>query len=344
MKLISLSERFIIYITEQSILISLTSLIVSILNIKAAFLGFFIAYKIDFDTGFLHIFDTYYGLYNLLILFLLSLIYYSIESLTGHGIAEDIFKLEIINKYEISKNKLLKLMLVRDIIKSFFISNIINSLFIIKNKRFLQNEYDYKFNLISIKNKNENKKSLFLQYFYSSIIIYYSIFFILLIIYTFVQPVSPLASSGTVKSNSYNYWGFFNTIFRNNLTLDVFEYIIGGFTLFIGTFIELFSSNIYEATIMSSLDITHGASSFVKCILPQFFPEILSYVFGISIALVITDIIFSFIQSMIRNEKSKYLMQRTHDLLYNSAFYLILSIFLLIIGALIESALGIYNF
>ncbi len=131
---------------------------------------------------------------------------------------------------------------------------------------------------------------------------------------------------------------------RNNLTLDVFEYIIGGFTLFIGTFIELFSSNIYEIIIISSLDITHGASSFVKYILPQFFPETLGYVFGISIALVITDIIFSFIQSMIRNEKSKYFMQRTHNLLYNSAFYLILSISLLIIGALIESALGIYNF
>ena len=344
MKLISLSEKFIIYVTEQTILISLTSLIASIFHIKDAFLGFFLAYKIDFIPGFLHIFDTNYGLYNLLILFLISFCYYSIESLTGHGIAEDIFKLEIINKYEISKNKLLKLLLVRDIIKSFFISNIINSLFILKNKKFLQNEYDNKFNLMLIKNKNENKKSLFLQYFYSSMIMYYSIFFILIIIYTFVQPATPLASSGTVKSGSYNYWHFFSTILKNNITLDVFKYMIGGFSLFTGTFIELFSSNIYEAIIMSSLDITHGSSSFVKYILPQFFPETLGYVFGLSIALVMTDIILSFTQSMIRNEKSQYFTQRTHDLLYSSGFYLILSISLLVIGALIEAGLGIYNF
>ena len=70
MKLISLSEKFIIYVTEQTILISLTSLIASIFHIKDAFLGFFLAYKIDFIPGFLHIFDTNYGLYNLLILFL----------------------------------------------------------------------------------------------------------------------------------------------------------------------------------------------------------------------------------------------------------------------------------
>ncbi len=260
MKLINISERFIIYITEQSLLISLTSLtsltslISSSLKIKAAFLGFFIAYKIDFIKGFLHIFDTYYGLYNLLILFLLSFLYYSIESLTSHGIAEDIFKLKIINKYDIGNDKLLKLLFVRDIIKSFFIFNIINSLFVLKYNKLLQNYYDYKFKLISIKNKNESKKSLFLQYFYSSIIMYYSVFFILLVIYTFIDPSSPMASSTVKSHSSFNFWDFFKTILDNNLTLDVFEYMIGGFSLFIGTFVELFSSNIYETVIMSSLD------------------------------------------------------------------------------------------
>jgi len=120
--------------------------------------------------------------------------------------------------------------------------------------------------------------------------------------------------------------------------------MIGGFSLFIGTFIELFSSNIYETIIMSSLDSSHGLSSFVKFILPQFFPETMGYVFGIAIAMIITDIILSFVQSMIRNEKSQYFNKRVHDLSYNAGFYLLLSILLLIIGALIESSLGIYNF
>ena len=70
MKLMDISERFIIYVTEQSFLISLTSLIAMELNIKAVFLGFFIAYRIDFATRFSHIFDTYSGIYNLIILFI----------------------------------------------------------------------------------------------------------------------------------------------------------------------------------------------------------------------------------------------------------------------------------
>ena len=91
MKLINLSERFVAYITEQSFLISITSMTSLYFHIKAAFLGFFEAYKIDFYTGFIHLFDTEYGLLNILILFLISFFYYVLESITGRGIAELIF-------------------------------------------------------------------------------------------------------------------------------------------------------------------------------------------------------------------------------------------------------------
>ncbi len=70
----------------------------------------------------------------------------------------------------------------------------------------------------------------------------------------------------------------------------------------------------------------------------------MGYVFGMSIALIITDIILSFIQSLVKNEKSEYFTKRVHDLSYNLVFYFLLSVSLLIVGALIESSLGIYNF
>ncbi|EQB67104.1 MAG: hypothetical protein AMDU2_EPLC00006G0661 [Thermoplasmatales archaeon E-plasma] len=340
----NISGRFIIYVTEQSFLISLTSLVAMELNIKAVFLGFFIAYRIDFVTGFLHIFDTYSGIYNLIILFILSFVYYSIESKTNHGIAEDIFKSKIISKYQLTKKEIMSVLLIRDLIRSFFISCIVNSLFALKYNKLLQSYYDHRHNLVSIINKDENRKSLFLKYVYSSMIMYYSIFFILLIIYTFIDPSSPLASSGVKSKSAFHYWVFFKSILNNNLTLDISEYMIGGFSLFVGTFIELFSSNIYEAVIISSMDSTHGFSSFVKFILPQFFPETMGYVFGMSIALIITDIILSFIQSLVKNEKSEYFTKRVHDLSYNLVFYFLLSVSLLIVGALIESSLGIYNF
>ncbi len=341
-----LSERYMIYITEQAFLIPSSVTIDFLLKIKVPLLGFFIAYKLEFIKGLSNLFYTEDGLLNLLVLFIVSLIYYTIESLTNVGIAESIFKLKIINKYDIPKNKLLKLLIIRDIIKAFFITNIINSIFIIKNKKLLQNLYDHKFNLITIKFKNLAKKerrSLFLQYFYSSMIMYYSTFFILLVIYTFINPVKALTSSGTATHSTFHFYKFFNYVLRNNINLDVTKYIMGGFSAFIGTFIEIFSSNIYETTIMSSLNLAHGFYSFVKYILPQFFPETLGYVFGISISIVITDIIISFIQSLIGNEKSDYLINRSKLLLYNAGFYLLISILLLVTGALIESSLGIYH-
>ncbi len=211
----------------------------------------------------------------------------------------------------------------------------------------MQNLYDHKFNLLTIKFKDLAKKerrSLFLQYFYSSIIIYYSTFFILLIIYTFIHPVKALTSSGTATHSAFHFYKFFNYVLRNNIDLDVTKYIMGGFSVFVGTFIEIFSSNIYETTIMASLNLSHGFYSFVKYILPQFFPETFGYVFGISISIVITDIIISFIQSLIGNEKSDYLIKRSKLLLYNAGFYLLISIVLLVLGALIESSLGVYHF
>ncbi len=267
------------------------------------------------------------------------------ESLTGKGIAEIIFKQKIINKHNIGKRKYIKLLLVRDIIRAFFISNIINSLFLLFHGKMLQNEYDYRTNMFTIKNGEENKKSLFFQYFYASIIIYYSIFVILLFIYTFVVPVSTLKSSGDIKSkSSFHYWVFFHTILSNNMTLDVFEYIIGGFSIFTGTFITLFSSNILETTIMASLNRAHGTTSFVKYILPQFFPETLGYVFGLAAAMVITDVILSYIQAAIRNEKYTQFASRSSRLGYVIIAYVSLSFILLFIGALIEASLGIYNF
>ena len=132
MKIMDLSERYITYITEQTFLIPLSVIIDYLLKIKVPLLGFFLAYRLEFIKGLSNLFYTEDGWLNLFVLFIVSLLYYTTESLTNIGIAESIFKLKIINKYDIPKKKLLKLLIIRDIIKAFFISNIVNSLFIIK--------------------------------------------------------------------------------------------------------------------------------------------------------------------------------------------------------------------
>ena len=59
---------------------------------------------------------------------------------------------------------------------------------------------------------------------------------------------------------------------------------------------------------------------------------------------IITDLILSFIESMRRNEKDGYFNQKIHDASYISVFYLIISMALPVVDALIEASPGIYNF
>lgn len=137
-----LGERFILYITEQSILIPTSSLLEYAVNVKATLLTFFLFYSTNFGAGIKAIFETRAGMLDLLILFLISLAYYSIESVTGLGIAKYIFKREIISKYEMPRNERLKTLLVRDVLRAFFISNLIDALFILRNRKMMQGFYD----------------------------------------------------------------------------------------------------------------------------------------------------------------------------------------------------------
>ena len=101
MKIMDLSERYITYITEQTFLIPLSVIIDYLLKIKVPLLGFFLAYRLEFIKGLSNLFYTEDGWLNLFVLFIVSLLYYTTESLTNIGIAESIFKLKIINKYEV---------------------------------------------------------------------------------------------------------------------------------------------------------------------------------------------------------------------------------------------------
>jgi hypothetical protein len=345
MRLSNISERFLAYATDQALLISLTSLISEILHIKAAFLGFFILYKINFVQGFSHIFTTYYGLENILILYILSLSYYSLSSFYNVGVSQSIFKLRVINKYNMPRMKFFRTILVRESVRAFFVLNFINALFILKYRKFLQSLIDRKLDFYVVKvNDDLNKKSIFYEYFEASIVIYYSTFLILMLIYLFIIKLQNPSIGSTGTATSFDFWDFFDSILNNNLTLNLEEYVSGGLSLFIGTFVSLFNSNILEA---ESIAILYGGphgSTLLKYTLPQFFPETFGYIFGIATSMNIVDMAFSYLKSMLRNEKSNEFFERAKILVLNTGFYMAFSISLLILGALIESSLGLYNF
>lgn len=324
-----MGERYLCYLAEQVFLITISSILVYAFGIRPVLLSFFLLYKVNFSAAFVQVFETNAGFQNLLIWFVISLVYYSLEVLTNLGIFRTIFKGRIISKYDIPNNKLDKLLLLRSLVKSFFISNLINSLFIFRYRKNMQTLYDYKTNLVVATPSESTSRQIFTKYLFLSLFIYYSTFFIFLGIFTYVVTGPNVSVIGKSTSSNISVYNSFIIIIHNNLTLDVFDYAIGGLSFFAGTFISLFSSNILETGLIATLNSSNG-TSFVKYILPQFFPETLGYVFAIATAMAISDIFISFIQSYIRNQKSDYFMTRSKRLAYISGIYFSISVILLI--------------
>ena len=338
MKLLDLGDRVIAYFTEQSFLVAL-SIIIDFAFMKKSYIsGFFVLYQIDFITGIRNIFTTQYGLIDLAILSIVSFIYYTFESLTNFGIASLIFHKRIITKYSIRPALKVRLILVRNAIKSFFLIEFFNFIFVLIYRKYMQTAYDRTTNLIVSEINENDHKSPAHQLVYSSIIVYYSIFGLLLLLYLYISPIAALPR-GT-GSSSYHFYTFFKSILTNNMELDLFKYVLSGFTLFIGTFINLYSSTILETVVMAGLIRGSTANSAMRYILPQFFPETLGYIFGIAVAMVITHFILSFFQSALRRERFSYFLSKSNNYGIMAITFLAMSVSLLIIGALIEASIG----
>ena len=339
MRLATIGNRYLAYLVEQSFLIPLSSLVVYLLGTKPLILGFFLAFKLNFQGGFDQIFATSAGWFNLAVLFLISLIYYTLETVSGMGIGSKLFGFHIITKYELPSHHLLVLYTIRNIVKSFFISDIVNAIFVLVFRRNMQTLVDHRLNVVVATEKDDLSKT-FRQGAISSMIMYYSSFALLITIFTLENSGISSISSSSVGSSGVNAYSLFTTILNNNLTLDIMGYMLGGFTVLIGTFVRIFMSSIFETVIISSVFNAQEVTNLVHYVLPEFFPETMGYVFGIAAAISITNVILYYIQALIRNEKKESFLARSKIQLKNAAYYSILSVVLIIIGAVIESLLG----
>ena len=309
------------------------------LGITTLIPAFFLAYKLDFDGAIYAIFTTNAGWINLGMLFLLSLIYYTFESATEIGIGSSIFGFQVVTKYVLPPTRFFILLSIRNLVKSFFLSNAFNAAFVLVFRRNMQTLLDHTFDVVLATNKDELAKS-FGQGFAASMIMYYGTFVMSAILFALEKAGSPTTSTTPVNSSNPAIYSTFYSVLNNNLLLDVIGYMLGGLTFLLGTFVRLFTSNILDAYISVSLINGSGLYTFGRYVLPQFFPETMGYVFGIAVAISATDILLYLVQSLIRNEEKGYFIKRSKIQLENLVYYSILSILFIIIGAIIEALIG----
>ncbi len=342
-RLLELSERFIAYLTEQAILIASTALIDTMMGIKSVFLEFFVLYKSNFPQALTAIFETREGWLDITILTLISFLYYLTEATLNAGIGATIFRKGIISRYERDSKEQNKLMLLRIAVKSFFILELANFLFIFKYRRYLQTLFDHLTGLYVVKRPSKIGRSKSLQYLLSSILIYYVTFALFLLIFTTIAPVTPIPQGPGSPGKGPGFYSFFNQVFQNNLAIDLFDYVSGGFSIFIGSFVQLLSTNILETIAMSGFINGSTFQTSLRYLLPQFFPETLGYVFGLATAMILGDIIISYFQSMLRREKIEFFIKRVKEIGRIGGIFFLTSISLILLGALVEASLGLLN-
>ncbi|MHB1812775.1 MAG: hypothetical protein ACYCPR_10275 [Thermoplasmataceae archaeon] len=339
-RLLELSERSIAYLTEQAILIALTALIDIMMGIKSVFLDFFVLYKSNFPRALTTIFETKVGWIDLTVLTLISFLYYLTETSLKVGIGVTIFRKSIISRYERDNKEFNKLMLLRIAVKSFFILELANFLFIIKYRKYLQTLFDHLTGLYVVRGLSKIGRSKSLEYLLSSVLIYYVTFILFLLIFTTIAPATPIPQGSGSPGKGPGFYIFFNQVLQNNLTIDLFDYVSGGFSIFIGAFVQLLSTNILETIAMSGFINGSTFQTSLRYMLPQLFPETLGYVFGLATAMILSDIMLSFFQSMLRREKNELFIEKVKELGKIGGFFLLTSISLIILGALVEASLG----
>ena len=271
MKLSDLYQRYAAYLVDMVLLVSLTELICHVFGIYPVIYTFVSSYSLEFSVGFHALFDTYSGLMNLLILYVISFGYFFLDSLTGKCVGSLIWSLKLVNVEE-RPRRLLEKRLVRSAIKAFPISNLIDFLFFFKYPKYLMRLSDSKMGMVrGFASERGTLKPSYSRFILSASIIYYSNFFFVLVTSSIKGPSNSITDSvGYLSATpflSQNFETFFSQIFSNNFALDL-NLMIGGIFLFTSTLIKMISSNLIDAGLTSIFIQQAGLGGFFRTLFP----------------------------------------------------------------------------
>lgn len=309
------------------------------LGVEETLLGFIIGYRINFSQSFSNTFLTTVGVENLVIFFLVSFVYFLLDSYFSLGIGMLFFSKRTIPIYDDQKLLFLRKSLERSFIKSIPPLNLLDFLYVLRGGKLQQRLFDKRNDLIVISyhyHENTILKWRLTRFIgVSSLLYYFTFFSAIFVTYLGLGPNS--------NSTSFSFsWHINNSLFlhilNNNLSLSLL-YALGGLTLFAGSGIQLVSSNFLEGGAISSIIHSSGLNAFTYTILPQFIPETFAYVISITCSLVIVEIIISILVDFVFQHSER----NSNNVVKKDVYYLLtlfpVMIILLIIAAAIESAL-----
>jgi hypothetical protein len=240
-----------------------------------------------------------------------------------------------------SHHKHLKAALARATIKALLPANLIDCLFIFKNKQFSQRYTDKRNGFVVIERSThpDGSRVIFTVIpllIMSTVIYYLPLITSTMTIYFFYAP-SP-GSTGLVSPNtSISVEDTFYRIFMNNLSLDA-SLVLGGIVFLSLSLLVVFSSSFIEGILISTI-FRDQPSAILSGVLPHFFFETAGYIAGIATALAISITILEWISSYKMGVSFGTFASKNYIIMKSIIIFMITSTILIFVGALIEAGM-----
>lgn len=321
-------ERYIAYLFDIVIVISITSVILSIFHFKPYIYLIFVYYRTNHHK-ILSLIQSYKGYVSLILFIVLLFIYFLIENFTGNSIGKFILKIKIATISNESYEK----KLLRSIIKIFIPLAIIDSLFIFKSK--LRQRFSDKILGYVVYDNGTIKK--FPRY-----LLITSLFFIIpiaaqivsILIYSEgLHGITPAPHSGIILKASMSRMHF---IFLTNSSIDFTDYFLGGFSIFILDITEIIFESYISGRLIGSALISYPGF-FYYGVAPQFFIEFLGYIIGMVGAIYIINVIFLLIEGYFKSLSVDFITKTLFKGFTLAIVMLIISLSILYISAYVET-------
>jgi hypothetical protein len=156
---------------------------------------------------------------------------------------------------------------------------------------------------------------------------------------TFPTPL-PLATNKYSPANGYA--GLQQSLFNNNIEIDLKFFILGGISMFFLSYLGIYSSVYIPNLIIASSLHSQYWYYLIFAVVPQAIPEALGYVFGISAGLYLSKILVDSFISYVRGVESGTFLGLIYENLEQFFIYFAISFFLILFASYIEAYVTSY--
>jgi len=335
---VSLTERFLAYIVDIVILLSLSTIISGAAGAEP------VIYKITMyyiygHHEILRELSSQDGLVFIVTYLFLSMTYFYFESWFGISVGKYLLKMRTAIVKNVKGNKVLR-SLLRATIKAIPPVAVVDSLFALK-RRLKQKLSDRILGFIVVK-KSDIQPGM-VNYFAVGTILYYLplltfVLFVYLYHYGNTAP-PPAPESGTIVKPSDSQ---IHLIFFNNFSINYHYYIVGGgFTLLFLSCVYVFAGSFITGKLLGDSLLTYP-SFILYGVMPHFFLEAFGYVTGIISGIYIAKILLRVVEGYFEGRNVRYLVSMLLGNGKNAIVYAALSIILILIAAYVETYLTSY--